>query len=288
MFAFGRLRATAFLGVLSVCGDLFFSSHTPNYERWRLGLRRAAPGVSVGLRRPSSALRSSLTNSLRWVSSYRRMKKIIDRQEAGRNTPAQHPPVQQDTAATPSPVLGGRRSLRQIPGVEKLNEELPIRQTTEHDDDLVGSFEQQPAHCREIIRKRVCGFLKRLTENAQAASTADLCHRGLSDQQYALLRSIASKVDDGNDNLLARLWLVDYVRPCKLVAGAGFEPATFRLPAWLIDSSRPHRLWFYRVQSFDSRGTRRDGLLHESVEQLAAVPGKTPVETESELVEIRL
>jgi hypothetical protein len=138
------------------------------------------------------------------------MKKIIDRQEAGRNTPAQHPPVQQDTAATPSPVLGGRRSLRQIPGVEKLNEELPIRQTTEHDDDLVGSFEQQPAHCREIIRKRVCGLLKRLTENAQAASTADLCHRGLSDQQYALLRSIASEVGDGNDNLLARLWSVDY------------------------------------------------------------------------------
>jgi len=59
-------------------------------------------------------------------------------------------------------------------------------------------------------------------------------------------------------------------------------------PAWLIDSSSPHRLWFCRVQGFDSRGTRRDGLLHESVEQLAAVPGKTPVETESELVEIRL
>jgi hypothetical protein len=42
------------------------------------------------------------------------------------------------------------------------------------------------------------------------------------------------------------------------------------------------------VQRFDRGGTRRDGLLHQSVEQLAAVPGKPPVETESELVEIRL
>ena len=60
------------------------------------------------------------------------------------------------------------------------------------------------------------------------------------------------------------------------------------LPAWLIDSSSPHRLWFCRVQRFDRRRSCRDGLLHQPVEQLAAVPGKTPVETESELVEIRL
>jgi hypothetical protein len=45
---------------------------------------------------------------------------------------------------------------------------------------------------------------------------------------------------------------------------------------------------FSEYRAFDSRWTRRDGLLHKAVKQLAAVPGKTSIETECELVKVRL
>ena len=63
---------------------------------------------------------------------------------------------------------------------------------------------------------------------------------------------------------------VDYATVDAILAWTGQHQIPLRghnvFPAWLIDSSSPHRLWFCRVQGFDSRGTRRDGLLHESVE----------------------
>ena len=59
-------------------------------------------------------------------------------------------------------------------------------------------------------------------------------------------------------------------------------------PAWLIDSSFYHRLWFRSVKGLNRWRSCCDGLLHKPVEQLTAVQGKSSVETESELIEISL
>ena len=61
-----------------------------------------------------------------------------------------------------------------------------------------------------------------------------------------------------------------------------------KLPAWLIDSSFYHRLWFRSVKGLNRWRSCCDGLLHKPVEQLTAVQGKSSVETESELIEISL
>ena len=56
---------------------------------------------------------------------------------------------------------------------------------------------------------------------------------------------------------------------------------------WLIDSSYHNLLWF-DIKLFDWRGAGLDGLLHQAMEQFAAVRGKTPVKPEGKLIQIPL
>ena len=57
---------------------------------------------------------------------------------------------------------------------------------------------------------------------------------------------------------------------------------------WLIESSRPYRLWFGHIQGFHRWWPHGHGLLHEPVEKFAPVLREATVEAEGEFVEIRL
>jgi len=108
------------------------------------------------------------------------------------------------------PVLGTRRSLRQIPQRQKTkaSARTPRETTNPH---LLKVFAGLPAHRRELIRKRAFGFAKRSRLSKGAVDIRELEAAGLSNEQPDVLRKLAVEVSQGNTKLLRQAWLIDYV-----------------------------------------------------------------------------
>jgi hypothetical protein len=162
------------------------------------------------------------------------------------------------TPLTP-PVIGGRRSLREIPQGRKPEDKVPEPLVLQPDDALLKVLDQQPPQCRELIRKRLYGFAKRRTSNDTMIDPADISQSGLNENQSRLLRQFATEVLNGNAALLQQGWLLDYVEVppsmMEFIRGDRFLGETYR-PEEGADDLYPvgRKLWI-RILTWTVRST---------------------------------
>jgi hypothetical protein len=109
-----------------------------------------------------------------------------------------------------APILGARRSLRQIPQAQKTKASARTPRGTAN-QGLLKFFAEFPAHCRELVRKRAFGFAKRSRLGKGAVDIEELEAAGLNNQQQDILRKLAVEVSQENAELLQQAWLIDYV-----------------------------------------------------------------------------
>src|SRR5262245_32239420 len=193
--------------------------------------------------------------------------------DSGRNLPRNPSTNSEPTTSTP-PVIGGRRSLREIPHAEKPKDKVPEPLGSQPDEALLKALDQQPPQCRELIRKRLYGFVKRRVLGDALVDPAELSQGGLDENQYRLLHQFATQVLSGNTALLERAWLLDYVEVppsiMEFIRGDRFLGETHR-PEEGADDLYP--VWKKTLdQDFDL-----DGEIHNVVLTGALGIGKTTV-----------
>jgi len=130
--------------------------------------------------------------------------------DRGDNLPQKPTAISGSNALTP-PIIGGRRSLREIPRTEKPRDTVPAPSGSRVNDELLEDLRRQPPHCRELIRKRAYHLLKCRKTSGAISDTGALRKQGLDDQQYDLLRRLGEEALNGNTALIRGAWLVDYV-----------------------------------------------------------------------------
>jgi len=132
------------------------------------------------------------------------------------NGPAQQPEEQTSVYGAASqlpPVMGQKGSLTEIPIGSPLKKTGGSITAASSDltEPLLERFKVLMPLCRELMRRRIYGLKKRNAKNEIETEAQRLPEEAFGPDARQLFVSLARAILDGQSDLMAKLWLVDYV-----------------------------------------------------------------------------